>query len=289
MFKDSSISNNLAVSVQHYLDDLFVKEGAYFDISNTSGYYGNLSTLTKTNLPEYTAGRVWSTRRQNWMWESGIPISGVWVNNTLMTSGYRLNYRDGYVLFDNPVSGVVKLNYSFKYIDVRDADNTPFLRDDFNSFNVADSHFTTGSGFNYKDKIQLPCISIDAVSKSETTPFELGSRVKIHDNTIVVHIITEDSATNNKIRDRIQADEETYIKIFDLEASKRSGAYPVSKDGFLVNPSGTYSYLTENFKFSKSSRSDTFVTKVINEGIAKLPNGLVHGTLRISLETILSV
>lgn len=102
MFKDSSISNNLAVSVQHYLDDLFVKEGAYFDISNTSGYYGNLSTLTKTNLPEYTAGRVWSTRRQNWMWESGIPISGVWVNNTLMTSGYRLNYRDGYVLFDNP-------------------------------------------------------------------------------------------------------------------------------------------------------------------------------------------
>lgn len=286
MFKESSITNNIEISLKHYLDDKFVREGAYFDISNSSGYYGNLSTLSRVNLPEYTLGRVWQTRRQNWMWESGIVISGVWVNNTLMTSGYKLNYRDGYVLFNSPVSGTVRLNYSCKYVEIRENSETNFINGDFESFNVADSQFIAGSG--YRNKMQMPFVTIEDVG-SKTEPYELGSRVKYQFNTFIINVVTEDSSINNKIRDKIQADEETYIKIFDVEASKRSGVYPMSKDGFLVNSSGTYQHLSDNFKFDKSSRSDCFVTKIINEGVTKLPNGLYHGTLKLTLETILSV
>lgn len=287
MFKDSSITNNLKTGLQFYLDDVFIKDGAYFDISNTSGYYGNLSTLTKISLPQYNSGRVWATRRQNWMWESGIPISGVWVNNTLVTSGYKLNYRDGYVLFDNPVSGNVRLNYSSKYIEVRDTEDYFFLRGDTDSFNSTDGFFINGSGFNYQDKVQIPCISIKTGStKSEA--FEIGSKTKIKQTNFHIHVITSDNDTNNKIRDKISESEENYIKFFDVESSKRSGVYPISKDGFLVNSSGNYSYLAENFKF-KESRSDAFVLDVINEGSVKLPNGLHHGTLKLTLETILSV
>lgn len=293
MFKDSTISNNLTYSLQHYLDDMFLEDGALFDINNSSGQYGLLSTLQKINHPNYTNGTVWGSRRKNWIWEpEGIQISGVWVNNVLMRSGYRINYRDGYVLFDNPISsGTVRLNYSFKYIEVKNVIDANFPRFDLRSFRVDDSQYITGSGFPHpKDRTQLPAIAIEFVGNGRTKPYSIGpNKIKRYYHDVVIHVISEDGEINNKIRDKIQDLEENYFNIFDVENVKKSGVYPISRDGFLVNSSGTYEYMSDNYKFSKSYRSDSFFNKVVNEGCSSIDNSIYHGTLRITLETILGV
>lgn len=293
MFKDSTIGNNLATSLEFYIDNKLSKEEqGYFDINNISGQYGNLSILQKIKHPKYTDGRVWASRRKNWNWDNsyGVNISGVWVNNVLMTSGYRINYRDGYVLFDSPItSGNIRINYTFKYVEVKNYNETNFFRTDYDSFDISDSQFTTGSGLAKLDnRTQLPCISIEVLD-SRAKPFEIGSANRLQYNDIVVHVLTEDSYTNTKIRDILQTIEFKNVKIFDLEKSKSSGVYPLSKDGFLVNPTGVYGYLSSNFPFQSDQRSNSFCNKVVNEGSHELDNSLYQGSVKMTFETILSV
>jgi len=326
MFKESTISNNLMYSFQSCLDDTFLKSGALFDINDSSSNAtGSFSLLKKAKNPNYTDGRMWVARRKNFVWEpEGIQISGVWVNNALVTSGYSINYRDGFVLFDTPVSGTIKLNYSFKFIDVKNSEDVPFLRLDYRSFVLNDAQYTVGSGVvNQKDRIQLPCVCIEPVARSKATPYEIGSRTKRHANEMIVHVLSEDGVMNNKIRDRLQDLEETYVKLFDFENTKIANEYPITRDGFLASNSGTYDYLTRYFPFNKASNktytdffnyvisssgtyvldgsgnnvvshtsgytSESFINKIVNEGCQELPNSVHHGTLRITFETILSV
>lgn len=293
MFKDSTIGNNLAESLEFYIDNKLSKEQeAYFNISNTSGQYGNLSVLQKIKHDRYADGRVWASRRKNWNWDNsyGINISGVWVNNNLVTSGFRINYRDGYILFDTPItSGNIRLNYTFKYVEVKNYQETNFFRTDYDSFKVSDSQFITGSGLSkIDDRTQLPCISIELLD-STAKGYEIGSESRLQFNEVVIHVLTEDSSINTKILDILQTIEFKNVKIFDLEKTKSSGIYPLSTDGFLINPSGVYDYLSSNFPFQSLQRSNSFCKKVVNEGSHKVANSLYQGTIKMTFETILSV
>lgn len=264
-----TIESNLIV----FFDWGFIDYGAYTNVRiNTSGAYGgNFSQLRPVNDPNYTNGRVWEAIRGNWVWESGlsfgtpIRISGVYINNTINTSGYTIDYNNGRIIFPSAIStgNNVKVEYSYKEVQVMSAsDNPVFKQVQYKSRRPGDNQFTWGSGLYTAfstNKVNLPCVSVEVFSR-KNDPFQVGGG-QYANYVAKFHIMGESDQEVSKISDVICDQDRKIIFAFDLDQMATANAFPLKFDGSLnsnplsypdlVKLSGVGGYRTEKFHQGK--------------------------------------
>ena len=131
------ILNELENNYKSFLDWGFINIGAFTNVNiptqNINSF--NLHQLKPTEDPQRPSRTVWQAPRKDWIYESGlaysgmspINIEGVFVNSVLYpaptgnsTLGYKINYPEGKILFNNPIAstGNVELSYSYRNIQV---------------------------------------------------------------------------------------------------------------------------------------------------------------------------
>jgi len=254
---DPTLTQNLKANLIGFFDWGFLSKGAYFniDIPESGLYGGDWSNLRPVTTPYFTDGQVWEGKRKNWIWEQetlvGEPthISGVYVDSVFVpTSGntFHIDYPDGRVVFDTPIStsANVEIAYSFKWLNVLDADEVPFFqRAQTDSFHVEDSQFIVGSGDNTefsRNRVQMPAIAIETVSDRSLDPYELGHFTKYINTDVIIHVLAESNADAKKIVDIISFQDEKTIHMFDLKLIGESEAFPLDYRGEIANSGSIY-------------------------------------------------
>ena len=294
--QDLTISNILLENLILFYDWGFIDKGGFYNINMpASGIYGgDKSVLKNVTDPNYANGKVWQANRGNWVWETGttlgtpISISGVYVNGALNTTGYNIDYKNGKVIFDSPVSvsSNVKLQYSQKYINVVPSRGIPWLRQIQQFSNrVDDRQFTfSGSGewaILGQTRVQIPAIAIEVLPPKELNGYQLGGGKNIY-NDVIFHVITGNDWQCSNILDQISLQNERDITLFNPNRAMASGVYPFDKNGYLRQgalPSGLYPNLVKNFNYRKCFIHDTRAPS-----ISQLSPDLYIGTIRCSTE-----
>lgn len=301
-----SFTDVLSSNLINYLDYGFTDIGGFFNVRlNTDGQYGGKrDVLTPLNDPRFPQNKVWQSRRKNWVWEnetsvgSPIPISGVYINGSLTTSGYNIDYRNGVVVFDNPVpaSSTVQVEYSYKWVYVDDTQNLPINRRlDANSFRFEDSNFIVSSG-NLgtlpQNRVQMPFIGVNVLEERMSSPYEIGSYSTLTKNRVLLNIFSESKTEARKIADVICSQENRTVPMFDpYEVVLNSGS-ALDFRGYLVNPSSIWKNLVKpsgegGFLWNGSQNSNTRITKCVAEEGDWLHEKMYHITVRLTTETVL--
>lgn len=286
-FDESGLSEVLTDNLVYYLDYGFVEKGGYTNVERGS----DLANYTKQHklYPIDDDLKIWVSRRKNWVWENnrGLPISGVYIDGDLSTSGYTVNYKNGYIEFDQPVSGTVELNYSYKYIQVFDADENRIFSADQDSFNVTDSVFINGSGFSLPDRrIQLPAIGVEVLTGRTMKPYELGNYSQDTNTHVLCNIFTTNDKEAKRIADYLSYQKDRVFNLFDRDHVASGNLYPLNYDGTLNNPSGTYPYLSENFPFKKAFAGKASILDLEVEEVNEITPRLFHTTVRFNLNCV---
>lgn len=282
-FGDSLVSTQIETNVSAFLNWGLLGIGAFSNVNiPTSGVYGGRPyQLTKVSDPYFQDGQVWQGFRQDWVWESSIDyayqpiaISGVYVdgnfkpNNTTGTYAFHIDYPQGRVVFDSPITAVsgVTCEYSYRNVRVATADAEWFQELQFNSFRADDPQFgQTGSGaWNVlaRNRIQLPCVVIEPVFRVRQFPLEVGSFTLIHQQDFLFHVITETPWERKQLHDILVNQYEHRISSFDKDLLLQANKYPLMWDGSL-NPSGVFQYpdlvTKDSPLFVESGSSEGFV------------------------------
>jgi hypothetical protein len=251
-----TLSQNLKANLINFFDWGFLSKGGFFNINiPQSGLYGeDWSNLRPVNTPYFTDGRVWEGKRKNWIWEQGTQvgepthISGVFVDNVFIpVSGntFHIDYPDGRIIFDTPISvnSNVELEYSFKWVNMLDAEEVPFFnRSQTESFRVEDSQFIVGSGENIpfsRNRVQMPTIAVEIASDNQKM-YELGHFTKYMNMDVVFYVIAETSADAKKITDILSYQNERTIHMFDLKKIGDANKFPLDYRGEILNSGSIY-------------------------------------------------
>lgn len=294
--QDLTLTNILLENfILRYDWGFFDKGGFYnFRMPSSGMYGGDKSKLVPVKDNNFTDGRVWQANRMNWVWENNptkgnpISISGVYVNNTLTTTGYKVDYKNGRVVFNNPVSiaSNVKIEYSSKYISVVPAIGVPWLRKIQTLSNrVENSQFTTRASGEWailgESRVQLPALIIDVLPPKETKPYQLGGGKWIH-NDVIFKVVAQNDWQVKNILDQITAQDDTTIKLFNPNKAISSGVYPFDASNFLrpnALASGMYPQLVANFEYK-----DCFIFNTGRPEITELNSDLYFGSIRCTTE-----
>lgn len=265
----AGISEQLEANILYWLNYNLLNTGAFFNITlPTSGSYGGEATrLRLSNDRNYTSGKVWEGNRKQWVWQDGldtnaqpIQISGVYVNNIFRPASgvgpyaFDIDYPNGRIIFDTAIatSSVVKVEHSYNYYQVQNADTPWWLDLQRNSFRIDDASFLiSSSGYWAKPpqkRIQMPSIVVQATPEMTKTPYQLGNFDCFHSQEYRFYILTESNHDLKWIIDFITGQNEQLNPAFDLNKLWLSGVYPINiVDGTLNNATMNYPSLVNNF------------------------------------------
>lgn len=259
-------TQKLYANIKEYLDWSFLQIGAYRNVNSNPDIYGNdLAELRLVDSPNFSDGQVWESAHQNWVWESGVnqatePITptGVVVDGTFYpsnTSGayaHNYDYRFGRVIFDSPIptGSTVKVNYSYKIVNITNARNIPFYqrvqydahRPDKGNFDEFDKGEHTSPGYV---RVQLPTIAIELPTTSSKEPYEIGSRVSWVRKDVLFHVLAESETTAEKIADILDLHTAENIYMFDTNLIADNDAFNFNESGFLRSGAKTYPDLVQ--------------------------------------------
>ncbi len=294
--QDLTLTNILLENFILRYDWGFADKGGFYNIKiPSSGMYGGeKSKLVSVKDNNFQDGKVWQANRSNWVWENDltkgtpIPISGVFVNNSFVSSGYNVDYKNGRVVFNNPIgiASNVRIEYSSKYLSVVPAKGVPWIRKIQTLSNRVDSsQFTTRASGEWavlgQSRVQLPALIIDVLPPKDTKPYQLGGGKWIH-NDIMFYIIAQNDWQVNNIIDQIVAQDDTNIKLFNPNKAISSGVYPFDASNFLrpnALASGTYPKLVANFEYK-----DCFIFNTGRPEMVELNSDLYLGSIRCTTE-----
>jgi hypothetical protein len=294
----------IKTSLMEFFNWGFLQIRAFVDVSiSASGLYGgNQSVLRPVKDPNYTNGRVWEGFRQNWVWESGlnsspIAVSGVYVSGTFYpTSGSSLphiiDYPRGRVIFNSPIptGSPVKAEYSYKYINVVDADTVPFFQElQTNSLRIDSEQFgqfASGDLFKIGDtRLQPPIVAIEVPSQTSFRPYEIGhgSWATKH---ILCHVITEDGGqVADKIADIISMQEERAIFGIDTNKLATDNKFPLTYSGTIASGAMTYPQMTSG----EYRWKQMYITEAEITNSQRLSTRLHISTVRLEVDVVLDI
>lgn len=263
---DSLATDLLQNNVLAFLDWGLLAAGGFFDVKFPS----EGTRLRPVKDPDYADGRVWEGNRSNWVWESGLPtanqpvgISGVWVDSQFRPygSGYHINYPLGRVVFDSPLptSGQVSCEYSFRRVRVDHADAPWFRQLQRDTLDLSREQFMAGSGswnYNAADRVQLPAVCVEAVSRVRLKPLEVGSKARVHEQDVLLHVIAETPFDRNQLHDVAVNQYSHAIVLFDKNAVGDADRWPLDLNG-TPRPSGlNYPGLVEEYPWRTAYITD---------------------------------
>ena len=304
---DKSTSDIIGDNIIQFLDWGFINKGGIVNITTpTSGLYaGDKSILKPRDDPRFDEGQVWSSFVKGWIWESGlsnsqpISISGVTVNDIFYTKddsqyGHYYDYPNGRVIFDSglPLSSSVKLNYSYRYIQVvNDREYDYFRRVQEEAYRVDDEHFSQYSSGNWdvlsENTVQGPTISVESLPINRTQPYALGRGMRWGNNTLKCYILTEDYATNVKIADILVDQKEKTLYAFDSNLIAESGDFPLDYRGMVTDTAKTYPRLVDESINGGYRYNKIYIKETDSQPVQQIGN-IFLSTVKLTTEILLS-
>lgn len=250
----SLILNDLINNYKAFLEWGFLNIGGFTNVTiPTNNIHNfNLHTLKPTTDRIHPNNTVWQTPRKDWVYESGINyggvspinISGVYVNSNFYPAptgnasvGYKINYPDGRIVFDKPItdSAVVNIEYSYKNIQIYKMEEFPYWQE------IQQASLENKTGFALKDKgdfsisgekrVQLPAIVIEPISRSFMKPLQLGNLSQILQQDILLHILCDNSKDKNNIVDILRLQKDRVLLLYKTDDVIQDGVYPLNYNG----------------------------------------------------------
>lgn len=298
-FSKTSVQETIEANLIAHFDWGFIDCGAYTNVvPNISGAYGDFSRLRYVNDPNFSSGKVWEGIRGNWVWESGLQygtplrISGVYVNNAFTTSGFKIDYNNGRVIFDSGIAtnSNVRLGYSYKEIQFLAARNNPLFKQvQSRSRRPDDTNFLISSG-NYlgysATKINLPVVSIEVISR-KNTPYQIGGG-SYANYVAKFHILGESDTEVNRVADIICDQYDRTIFAFDLDTLAQQNAFPLKFDGTLASGARSYPDLVASgFWTTKFDQSKIAIMDCKSQQGNWIHQNLYMNTIDMSVQVVL--
>lgn len=300
----SSIGNDYLLNIlesnfKMFFDWSFLSIGSWFDVTidQLNIYGGNYPyRLISVSDPSYSDGQIWQSVKKDWVWESSvvynnsspINISGIYVNDNLITSGYYINYPLGQIVFDSPISqsASVELNYSHRFIQVYRSNDAPWFNMlQFGSFDTSNKDIVNNEQGDWSiggyKRIQMPCIIIESLPRSRSLPYEIGSGGLILEQDIIFYILAENKNDRNKLLDIIRLQQDNVIYLFDTNKLAIDNKFPLNHNGSLINNPLFYPDIVDQYKYRKC----WFKNISLSELTSNHPN-LHTGAVRLTAEII---
>lgn len=264
-FATTDLINNIELNLKLRFDWCFLQAGAFLNVSKDMA--GPLSVGDWSSLKCVDGvGYKWISVRKEWVYEdiTYIDIDGgtntptvpqIYIDNILQVSGYTINYPEGMVIFDAPVSisASVQASYSYRYVQTYISKEAPWWQElQQNSFNLNDMHFTQSDcgdwSIGTEHRIQMPTVIIDSIPIGSLSGYSLGESKRKATQVVLFHVFAEDKSTRNKIVDIVRMQGDTAICSFDANYAAIDSALPLSCGG---DPTGMdYSELITNYPSS---------------------------------------
>lgn len=301
-FGDMEEVTKVKTSFKEFLDWGLVDKGAYVNvnISNSNVFSQTQSRLRGVSDPNYGTTQTWETYRRNLVWESGtsqasqpIRISGVYVNNVFYPPSstvypHYVDYPNGRVVFNSGISSsaTVKMEFSYKSVDVNDASKFDLLREiQYNSFNTGSSYSPSVSGDRSQlreTKIQPAIIAIDAVARG-TRPYALGDNNKWFKTEIIAHIVGEDKTMVDKLESILVFQTGKTFLLLDFDRMAASGAFPLDYRGALNSGALTYPDLSKENMYRDRK---AYILDAYNTNDQMISTSLYYKVVRLEVETV---
>lgn len=294
----ASIEDN----IKSFLDWGFLNIGGFINVHIPSSGTPSAAPyqLKPMSNPAIPVNTVWSTQRKDWVYESGISytgggpisISGIYINNTFVpgptgnpTHNFHINYPLGQITFSAPKSPNtdIKLNYSYRYIQVYKANESVWWKElQDMSYNPAKFNNSPDFSILANNRVQLPAIIIETISRTYQTPYQLGTTENIITQDILLHVFTENPMQRNNIINilLLQKDKETFL--YNLNKVIKNQVFGLNYRGEKNTNGLNYNQLVNNNNY----RSNVFYIEdasvsELNQISTSLYNGIVRWSLKI--------
>lgn len=269
---ENLLDDQLRANLISFLDWGLLNKGNFYNVRMPSSgqYGGDKSRLQHVKDERYQSGQVWQGFRNNWVWESGldtseqpVSISGVYVNNTFYSSAtsgaysHYIDYPRGRVVFNSAIStsSVVKAEYSYKYINVVDADEVNFLRElQTGSFRLDSPMFSSSYSGSYAispdKKIQTPMLAVEVTSNHKYRPYQLGGS-QYCSTKIILHAVADNSKLAKKLAIISATQSKGGFLMFDVNEVSRLNRAPLTYLGSIASGALTHPQMVSNFEWKK--------------------------------------
>jgi hypothetical protein len=293
-------------NIKGFLDNGFLCIGGFVDANIPATGTDPLTTLHPVDYPPYKKNTVWESNRKDWVYESNlpyatqpIPVSGIYFNNTylmnfreaqlaepLSNNSYRVNYPLGQIIFDNPQpsNSVIKLNYSYRYIQVYKSNENMWWKELQNvAYNPQRTRVPDADYKIFSDhRVQLPAIIIEIIPRMYQTPYQLGSVENIITQDILLHIFTNTPQQRTQITDILIAQKDKDSFFYDIHKVVKENKYALSFNGSKNIFGLSYSQIMANSSYLKNAfYIENAITTEYNQLSSALYNSVVRWTLKI--------
>ena len=243
-----------------WLDHSFLRIGAFVNVTTgtLTAFGGDIGRLRPFQNAGYAQYQVYHGFRQDWVYETGViysggtptVASGVYINGTFYNTdtatgiyAHRIEYPAGRVVFSGalPSTSVVRCNYSYRLVQVSNAEIDTSTRFHFDSLKGDDPHFSQyGSGlYNqpYEQRIQMPRIVIEVPNTTSSRPYQLGSLQQWKKKEVHFNIFAESDSMRKQLTDILELQNDKSIYLIDLYATLQNNDFPLTVYG-TVNDNG---------------------------------------------------
>jgi len=284
-FAGTDFEDQLVENLISFFDWGFLCLDGFYTVSRN---YGLRGSLKPTDNP-----LIWESSKANWVWESSqgiipyassqpIVIDGIYIDNTFSANNnnsYYVNYRDGQVVFNAPLSSesVIKLDYSYKRFNFYNADNEWFRQVIFDP--LEESQLVEVLA---KNRVYLPAIIVEFVSNTRLVPYQLGSGVtyKLFQD-VIFHIISDQFSDRNKAVYAIIKQLDKTIQLYDVDKIAQANDFPLDINGALVPTAKLYPEIVDTYPYAKA-----LFTSIISQEITRelsLFRASVRATVQVNL------
>lgn len=279
---DDIIARNLIAFIQYGLLEL----GAYRNRPQ-----GELARLEWPGSSQ----TIYKTAKHNIVWESGVSLktsgtaaivpTGIYVNGTGYVtgsilpngSGYYIDFANGYVVFGSqlPTGTTVVLPHSLRLANVYPIDGYEFR-------SIIENAMSSSGNVNSDDitlKAYLPAIFVNVLGFNTIKGYELGSRGKVTKANIEFTIVAANPNQRNRLADICYMMESKSISLYDPNLA----ITPLNYRGELVNPTGTWPYLVNNYnigigRFAENARMVKNPDPILPISMSKVQISLIIDT-----------
>ncbi len=276
-YREPTQTELMEFATVEYLKWAFLKCGGF-----TTHKY---NSPTNMDLLKMESSGIYRARRSNWVYETGlsgtiepVSISGVYIDGTLSTSGFDIDYNGGRVIFSVPsnTGSEIRVEHSHRTPNIYKIGDW-FQQVQFDASPLNPDFNNSSSGiYNIlnENRIQLPAVVVHIPTKVVSTGNldapkgrGLGSITSYHKQDTLLYVMANSQAECAKIHDiLINQKPSTYMGL-DKQEIMVQGTYPLDYNGYLRDDAEMYPELVSNTPWQ---RIDINNTKSIP--ITSLPN-----------------
>jgi hypothetical protein len=298
-----ALAEAIAENLRAYFEWGFLNAGGFVEVPvstpGTDDPYAD-ETLYPVHLEGAADNTIWESEHTSWVYETGLDpsppptvASGVYVDGTFYptapTTGafaHYVDFSEGRVVFASPIAAtsVVQAAYAYKWVNVYGQD-VPWFRDVVFDALLVESQ-PTGDGFVKlldEHRVMLPAVIVEVPVSWRQRPLMIGSTAQWVSQDVLFHVLARRADERNNILDAIRFQKDEAIYLFDVNARRAAGDYPLDWHGSPASGASTYPNLVapapDGYRWKKA-----FFGDMVGQDVSlRLPlyRGIVRATLEV--------